>query len=184
MFFRAFIALFALSFTLISGAQTTAYSSSYNFPDRKALVINNCPFIELSGFFIGNAHGGRDYRFNTELKWKNLGKEAISAIEVVVLKYDAFDQRMIGTRWTVTGHNSANWLPLQPGEVDGDGLSSFKTEEVMTAIVYVRSARLASGAVWRASDGELTQKLKQAAPFIKDFGSIKPDQKPSPEAGK
>lgn len=152
-----------------------------NFTNRKEVIINNCPFIELSDFSFVNNYDERITRFEQYLRWRNIGKQALIAFEIVIIKYDAFDQRMTGSRWTVTGHDSANWEPLQPGEIAGDGTRGLGVEEVMTAIAYVRAARLEDGTVWRANDVELLQKVKQVTNGIKDFGSFKPDSKPSLE---
>jgi hypothetical protein len=43
------------------------------------------------------------------MKWKNVADQPIVAFEIVILKYDPFDRRLIGGRWTVTGRNSADW---------------------------------------------------------------------------
>lgn len=51
----------------------------------------------------------------------------------------------------------------------------------MTAVAYVRAVRLADGTVWRANEAELLQKLRQVAPGIKEYGSVRPDAKPTPE---
>jgi hypothetical protein len=146
-----------------------------NFPNRQALIVNNCPHVELSGFTYGNQTGSSGTRFNERLAWKNSGTQPLVAFEVVVLKYDAFNRRMLGSRWTVTGKNSADWRPLVPGDSGSDGTSSFGSEEVLTAIAYVRAARLADGTIWTANDAELVKELHRVAPGIRDFGDTKPD---------
>lgn len=152
-----------------------AWAQTDNFPNRKAILVNSCPFILLEGFDFKNAPDGRVARFTSEMRWTNTGTQPVVAFEIVVLKYDAFDQRLRGTRWTVTGTNSADWRPLGPGGIGGDSARSFEPDAVMTAIAYVRQARLGDGTHWRVSDGELLQQLQRAAPFLKDFGSIRPD---------
>lgn len=176
MFYRLLIAL------TLSAVASLAQAQNDNFPDRKALIINNSPHVELSNFGFKNNFVDRNTRFLQDMRWKNIGSQALSAFEIVILKYDAFDQRLIGTRWTVTGRDSANWTPLQPGEVAGDGTRGFGAEEVMTAIAYVRAVRLVDGTVWRANKVEIQQKLKQIAPGIREFGSVRPDAKPTAES--
>lgn len=156
----------------------SAFAGDSNFPDRKAVILNTCPHVELSGFSFGNRYADRRTRFEQNLSWKNVSTHPLSAFEIVVLKYDAFDQRVIGSRWTVTGKNSADWSPLAPGESSADGTIGYGSEEVFTAIAYVRSARLGDGTVWRANDAQLMNDLRKVAPGIKDFGSTKPDPKP------
>jgi len=175
MFRRGFLVVGLLAMS------ASVFAQSDNFPDRKAIVLNTCPYVELSGFSFRNVHEDRGTRFHQDMRWKNVGTKPLSAFEIVVLKYDAFDQRVIGSRWTVTGYNSADWSHLEPSQESGDGTRSYGSEEIMTAIAYVRAARLEDGTVWRINEAELTQKLKQVAPGIRDFGNTKPDAKPAPE---
>jgi hypothetical protein len=149
-----------------------------NFPDRRAIIVNTCPTVELSGFTFENRYQDRGTRFIQNLSWKNIGDKPIVAFEVVILKYDPFDRRLLGTRWTITGNDSANWIPLAPGSSSKDGTIGYGDEEVFTAIAYVRSARLSDGTVWAVSDTELLTKLRELGTGIKDFGDVKPDPKP------
>lgn len=170
-----------LPFWLLFTASLPAVAQDSNFPDRKAVILNTCPHVELSNFSFANRYDGGRTRFEQSLSYKNVGSQALAAFEVVVLKYDAFDQRVIGTRWTVTGKNSADWSPLAIGDFGADGTIGYGTEEVFTAIAYVRAARLADGTVWRANEVEVMNSLRKIAPGIKDFGSVKPDPKQKPE---
>jgi hypothetical protein len=165
----------AFVFLLASGVQAEIID---NYPSRQALIINNCPYVELSGFSYANRTGSSGTRFTEELSWKNSGTQPLVAFEIVVLKYDAFNRRMLGTRWTVTGKNSADWRPLEAGDSGSDGTSSFGGEEVLTAIAYVRSARLADGTIWTTHDLDLLKELHRVAPGIRDFGDTKPDPRP------
>lgn len=177
MSFRKIFFAFWLLFT----ASLSVAAQNSNFLDRKAVILNTCPHVELSDFSFANRYADRRTRFEQNLSWKNIGSQALAAFEVVVLKYDAFDQRVIGTRWTVTGKNSADWSPLAVGDSGADGIIGYGTEEVFTAIAYVRAARLADGTVWRANEVEVMNSLRKVAPGIKDFGSVKPDPKQKPE---
>jgi hypothetical protein len=152
-----------------------------DYPDAKALVLNHCPFVELTEFHFNNAYLAEPPRFWQHLQWKNIGTQPLVAFEIVILKYDAFDRRLIGTRWTVTGTDSADWRPLRPGESAKDGTSSVGTEEVFTAIAYVRAARLHDGTIWLADESLLKASLRQLAPGIKDFGDVKPDPRGTPK---
>lgn len=168
---------YALSFILVM-LSVSVFAADSNYPDRKAIILNTSPHVELSGFSFGNRYVDRRNRFEQNLSWKNIGTQALAAFEIVVLKYDAFDQRVIGSRWTVTGKNSADWSPLAPGESSADGTIGYGSEEVFTAIAYVRAARLEDGTVWRVNETQLMNDLKKVAPGIRDFGSTKPDPKP------
>lgn len=174
--FRRFLAAFFLALV------AAAVHADANFQNSRALTLNVSPHVELTNFTFGNRYADRRNRFEQHLSWKNVGQQPVVAFEVVILKYDAFDQREVGSRWTVTGRNSADWSPLLPGESNRDGTIGFGTEEVFTAIAYVRAVRLADDTVWRANEAEVQQKLRQIAPGIKDFGSVKPDPKAKPAA--
>lgn len=152
-----------------------SWGQSPNFPDRRAIIINSCPFVLLEKFDFRNELDGNLGRFVKEMRWTNVGSQPLAAFEIVVLKYDAFDQRLRGTRWTVTGANSADWGALGPGGIGGDATRAVGVEGVMTAIAYVRQARLGDGTLWRVNEDELLPQLKAAAPRIKDLGSIRPD---------
>lgn len=161
--------------------QVSAQSFESNFPDRRAFIVNSAPQVELSGFGYENAYRDRRTRFQTSMKWKNVGNQPITAFEIVILKYDAFNRRLVGERWTVTGQNSANWTPLQPGASSADGTIGFGEEHVFTAIAYVRAVRLADGTVWEVNPTQLLTDLRKAVPGFKDFGRLEPDPKGKPD---
>ena len=162
-------------------APSVAVAQDNNYPGRKPITVNVCPFVELSGFSFDNRYADGRTRFETNMHWKNIGTQPLTAFEIVILKYDAFDRRLIGERWTVTGINSADWHPLQPGAESADGTIGYGTEEVFTAIGYVRAARLADNTVWTVSDSQLIIELRKVIPGIKDFGDLKPDPKAKPQ---
>lgn len=172
--FRALV--IALGFV---GALTprVAVAQDSNYPGRKPIIVNVCPFVQLSGFSFQNRYADHGNRFETHMSWKNIGTQPLTAFEIVILKYDAFNRRLIGERWTVTGVNSADWKPLQPGAQSADGTIGLGEEEVFTAIAYVRAARLADDTVWAVNDLQLITELKKVIPGIKDFGDLKPDPK-------
>lgn len=151
-----------------------------NFPNRKAIIVNVCPFVELSQFSFQNRFAQGRTRFETSLSWKNVGSQPIAAFEIVVLKYDAFDRRLIGERWTVTGVDSGDWRPLQPGAQGSDGTFGATAENVFTGIAYVRVARLKDDTIWTVNEAQLTAELKKVVPGIKDLGDLKPDPKAKP----
>lgn len=161
-------------------APWVALAQDSNYPSGKPIVVNTCPFVELSGFSFRNRYANGRTRFETNMSWKNVGARPLIAFEIVILKYDAFDRRLIGERWTVTGVNSGDWRPLQPGAQSANGTIGFGTEEVFTAIAYVRAARLADNTVWAVNDAQLITELRKVLPGIKDFGDVKPDSKAKP----
>ncbi len=174
------VVLLLITFVLCgrSSAQDISVpESDSNYPDRKALIVNNCPYVKLSDFSFSNQYSDGETRFDQDLKWQNIGKQALVAFEIVILKYDAFNQRLIGSEWTVTGTDSANWKPLDPGQSSSDGSRDLGEEQVYTAIAYVRIARLKDGTIWRANDAQLLPQFYKAAPDIEEFGDVKPDPK-------
>jgi hypothetical protein len=58
--------------------------------------------------------------FCQKLSWKNIGKQPVVAFEISILKYDPFDEPLIGSRWVVNGKDSADWQPLAPGKSGQD----------------------------------------------------------------
>lgn len=167
---------------VLAPCAAVAQDSKYNYPDRKPIIVNICPFVELSNFLFQNTYAsGRGVHFETHMFWKNIGIQPLTAFEIVILKYDAFDRRLIGERWTVTGVNSGDWSPLQPGARSADGTIGLGTEEVLTAIAYVRTARLADNTIWAVNDSQLITELRKVIPGFKDFGDLKPDPKGKPQ---
>jgi len=154
--------------------------STMNFPNRKALIVNNCPHVQLSNYWYENRYEKSIYRFVQDMAWANTSGQAIIAFDIVILKYNAFNERINGVRWTVTGNNSHDWKPLEPGYKESDSISSLTTEEVFTGIAYVRAVRLSNGTVWRADMKELKEKLANTAPDIAAFGELNGEIKINP----
>ena len=151
-----------------------------NYPDRKPLIVDNCPHVRLSNFSFENRYERSSYRFVQYMAWTNTGGQPIVAFEIVILRYDAFNQRINGVSWIVTGINSENWMPLNPGYKGSDITISSSSEEVFTGIAYVRAVRLKDGTIWRADAEELLKKLHEIAPDIEKYGSVNPDLKIKP----
>jgi len=172
---KKYLAVLLFSVSLLAPA--FAQSLDSNYPDRRALIVNTAPQVELSGFGFQNTYKDRRTRFETSMRWKNIATQPITAFEIVILKYDAFNRRLIGERWTVTGNNSANWGPLQPGASSGDGTIGLGEELVFTAVAYVRAVRLVDGSVWEVNAAQLLAELKKSVPGFKDFGRLEPDPK-------
>jgi len=147
-----------------------------NFPDRHAFIVDVCPSIRLSDFSFKNTYGDREM-FIQNLSWKNISDKAITAFEVVVLKYDPFNRRMVGTVWNIDGKNSADWSPLAPGEASQDGTIGNGTEDAFTEIVYVRNLRFSDGTLWAVNDTQLAAKVRTLNTGITELGDVKPDTK-------
>lgn len=165
----------AIAYTVTAGA-------AQNYPDRKAHTINLCPHVEITSFSYANeersrGRGPSDTRFVANYAWKSTAQQPIVSLEIVMLKYDAFDERLIGSRFIVQGISSVNWSPLQPGQASSDGSIGFRDEDVFTGIAYVRRVRLSDGTVWRVDETKLLQELRKVAPGIKNPGSLAPDPK-------
>lgn len=71
-----------------------------NYPDKTALIISTSPDIELSGFYFTLRTATLiAARFRAAHILEERGTATDVAFEIVILKYDAFDQREIGSRW-------------------------------------------------------------------------------------
>jgi hypothetical protein len=169
----------SLLFIVLMHGQLLA-ESTMNYPDRKALIVNNCPHIQLSNFWYENRYEKSVYRFTQYMTWTNTGGQAIIAFDIVILKYNAFNERLNGVRWTVTGNNSQDWKPLERGWKENDSTSILTTEDVFTGIAYVRAVRLKNGTVWRADMKELKEKLGTVAPDITELGNLNGEIKINP----
>ena len=175
-----FVAIVGMSLALAARA-------AQNYPDRVAHVINISPHVEITSFSFSNQVRDRgrglpsDTRFQSNYAWKSTSSQPIVAIEIVMLKYDAFDERLIGSRFIVQGTNSVNWSALPPGQSSSDGSIGFRDEDVFTGIAYVRKVRLGDGTVWRVDESKLLQELKKMAPTIRNPGSLAPDPKAPPK---
>jgi hypothetical protein len=154
--------------------------STMNYPDRKALIVNNCPYVQLSNFWYENRYERSVYRFVQYMTWTNTGGQAIIAFDIVILKYNAFNERLNGVRWTVTGNNGQDWKPLEPGYRENDSTCVLTTEDVFTGIAYVRAVRLKDGTIWRVDMKELKEKLGTVAPDINEFGNLNGEIKINP----
>jgi hypothetical protein len=148
-----------------------------SYPDSNALIDNNCPYVELTNFKFENRYERNSHHFVQSMTWKNIGNQPIVAFEIVILRYDAFNQRINGLSWTITGNSSDNWLPLKPGNTGSDMAFGLTTEEVFTSIAYVRSVRLKDGSIWRVNAKEVLESLGNLAPDIEDLGSVNPEVK-------
>jgi hypothetical protein len=168
--------ILSLLFVVVMQGQLRA-ESIMSYPDRKALIDNNCPYVRLSDFSFENRYERNSRHFVQSMTWTNIGGQSIVAFEIVILKYDAFNQRINGLSWTITGNDSDNWMPLQPGYTGSDMAFGLTTEEVFTSIAYVRAVRLKDGTIWRANAKELLERLRNLAPEIEQFGNVNPEIK-------
>ncbi len=150
----------------------------WNFPDRKAIVLDICPHVKITSFAFENTVEGRvsSSRNSFTYQWKSVGSSPVLAFKLVTLKYDPFDEPMTGSRILVAGKNSADFAPLQPGEASGDGTIGYGHIHVLTAIAYVRAVRFTDGTLWRADPSVVVAEVKKAAPRIKDAGPLVPER--------
>jgi hypothetical protein len=167
--------LAAIGFCLAVTINYEAANAAGNFANRQALVLNLCPHVRITGFSYAN---NDSRRFIMDFKWTSISQQPIVALEIVALKYDAFNRQLVGTLMFIPGTDSANWNPLQPGQSSADGTIGRSEESVMTAIAYVRNVRLADGSVWSVPTDVLLAELRKVSPRIRDFGELSPGTKP------
>jgi hypothetical protein len=164
------------SFLIALTPAISAAQGKWNFPDRKAIVIDVSPHVKITSFTFENSIEGRasSSRNTFSYQWKNAGTVPVLAFEIVTLKYDPFDEPMSGARILVSGKNSADFTPLQPGESSGDGTIGYGHTSVLTAIAYVRAVRFTDGTLWRADPSIVTAEVKKVAPRIREIGPLVP----------
>jgi hypothetical protein len=168
--------IFCASLLLITvPVQAQVGDGNINFADRKAVIINNSPYVKLEGFAFKNEYRDRRFRLVTDLGWRNTGDKPIVAFEVVTMRYDPFNRPLSGGgRWLVPGTNSGNWAPLAPGASSKDGLIGFDSENVYTAVAFVRAVRLSDGTVWYFNEAQVRSEITKALPTLKEVGDINP----------
>jgi hypothetical protein len=178
MMTRSVLAPFTVVVVFVLAPAVATGQGKWNFPDRKAIVLDICPHVKITSFTFENTLEGRvsSSRNSFSYQWKNVSSSPVLAFEVVTLKYDPFDEPMIGSRMLVTGKNSADYSPLQPGEASGDGTTGYGHIHVLTAITYVRAVRFTDGTLWRADPSVVAAEVKKAAPRIKDAGPLVPER--------
>ncbi len=168
--------ILSLLFVAVMQGQLRA-ESVMSYPDSKAFIDNNCPYVKLTNFWFENRYERNGRRFVQCMTWTNSGGQPVIAFEIVILRYDAFNQRINGLSWTITGNDSDNWLPLKPGCSGSDMAVGLTAEEVFTSIAYVRAVRLKDGTIWRADPKEVLERLRDIAPDIVQFGNVNPEIK-------
>ena len=88
---------FLMVLAILAMTSVPAWSQADNYPDRKAVVLNTFADLELSEFTFSNLYIDGRTRHHQDMYWKNVGDKPLAAFEIVILKYDAFDQRMFGS---------------------------------------------------------------------------------------
>jgi hypothetical protein len=167
-----------IAFAVLITPSVVDAQGNWNFPDRKAIVLDICPHLKITRFTFENTVEGRvsSSRNTFTYQWRNAGTVPILAFELVTLKYDPFDEPVTGSRTLVAGKNSADFTPLQPGETSGDGTIGYGHTHVLTAIVYVRVVRFTDGTLWRSDPALIAAEVRKAAPRIKDAGPLVPER--------
>jgi hypothetical protein len=152
--------------------------AQYSFPNRRAIIANVCPHLKVTSFKFENVYERSMDRFSSDYSWENVGTKEVEAFELVILRYDPFNDQLIGARSIFPGHNSATYKPLKPGEKDSDGSSSISSDKVYTAIIYIRSIRFTDGTIWRANPADVLASMKAQVPDITDPGKLIPPSDP------
>jgi len=136
------------------------------------------PGLEIVKYSFCNTDGARfTGQFTEELTWRNTGNIAITAYEIVTIKYDAFNRRVLGSRATFGGVSSANWTPLQPGASGTDGLLEPGISHVFTGVAYVSAVRYSDGRVWTVEQARLAEEVRRrVAADFRDLGDLNPDK--------
>lgn len=153
------------------------FSEGFGFPDRKAIVLDSSPHVKINSFSFGNGirRGTLDWENSFVYEWTNVSVQPVIAFELVTLKYDPFDKPMRGSLFLVPGRKASDFRSLEPGETNGDRITSYGLTHTLTAIAYIRTVRLKDGTVWRADPSVVAAEVKKAVPYIKDAGPLVPE---------
>lgn len=175
---KRLLLILIVAFVVFVAPELASSQGRWNFPDRKAIVLDLSPHVKITSFEFENTLEGRvaSSRHSFRYQWKNVGTLPILAFELVTLKYDPFDEPMTGSRMLIAGKNSADFTPLQPGETSGDGTIGYGHTHVLTAIVYVRAVRFTDGTLWRVNPSVVAAEVRKAAPRIKEAGPLVPER--------
>lgn len=150
--------------------------SQYSYPNRRAVVADVCPHLKITSFTFQTVYERSMDRFKSNYSWKNVGSQGIESFELIILKYDPFNDQLIGSKAIFPGHNSAKYSPLMPGEEDSDGGSNINSDAVYTAVAYIRSIRFTNGTIWRAAASDIVKSIRAQVPDLLDVGKLVPQE--------
>jgi hypothetical protein len=172
--------LFVLALSIASSAAVAADYCKLNYASRAALVADICPHLKIVAFSVGNSLDGPGYSptFREEFTWQNTGQKDIIALELGVLKWDPFNEAMIGSRLILPGRTDGGYRVLKPGEKDSDAALDYGHEHTYTAIGYVNRIRFGDGSVWTSDPVDLAREVKRLAPQVLGLGRLEPPGKP------
>jgi len=109
------------------------------------------------------------------LSWANTGNQAVTAYEVVTIKYDVFNRRLIGSKMIIGGSTSAQWEPLRPRASSQDGMDGSSTSHVHMGITYIRAVHYADGSVWKADPAQVIEAVRGLGIEVKELDETGPD---------
>lgn len=131
-----------------------------------AKKLGVCPFIRLTIFNINKSYvQGEGMRRDYTLTWSNNGKKGVVALEVRLLKFNPFNERLGDSAFIFPGHRGVN-LPLEPTESGSGRIRASFDKELFTALAYVSKIRFTDGMVWRASPAAVAAQIKVAVPSL------------------
>lgn len=162
---------------LFAAAAATAHAQDkpMNFAGKRALIMDVSPYVEITSFSWQRRYAGnRGVRLEENFSYRNKSDKAVVALEIVILKYDAFNRNLVGARGTIPGVDSANYTALRPGQTGSDGFGGHDEDSLFTSLIYVRHVRLQDGSVWRADLNKVRSELKRLVPDITDPGEVDP----------
>src|SRR5882724_8291679 len=120
---------------LLVAAPSLEVAQGQSYPDRKTIIVSNCPFVQLTAL-TRDEHPDQMGITWENLSWKNVAAQPVVALEVVTLYFDIFDRRMKALTWSVTGRTRAEAHPLAPGESRSDRATGYTEPGALTSVVY------------------------------------------------
>lgn len=154
------VALLGLSFPVaVCADETTAY------PDRVGKVLDVGASVKLTRFSWSQELGNVFTR-SYSAEWSNKGEKAVAAFELRVLRFNPFDEALTDFVQVIPGTNSADYSPLAPRAIGGDGFNEKGDADVFTALAFVSKVRFADGSIWRAMPSTIEAEQKKVLPNL------------------
>jgi hypothetical protein len=149
----------------------------YNYPDRRAVVVNISPDLKLSSFTFQNNYETRSGdQFLENFSWENTSTKDIVSFEIVILKYDPFNRQLLGSRHIFPGKQEFKYEALKPKESFKNGLISRGREDSFTEVLFVSAIRFGDNTVWTFNPADVLASIKSQLPDIAEPGKITPEK--------
>ena len=135
-------------------APCVAVAQEDNYPSRKPIIVNTCPFVELSGFSFQNRYAGwTDPLRNSHV----LEEHRQATVDRIRDRHSEVRRLRSASHWRTLDRDRGKQRRLESVAArsqSADGTIGFRGGGI-TAIGYVRAARLADNTIWTVNDAQL-----------------------------